>query len=72
MVDNRLLDKASSIANMAWAMGAFISPILGGGLYDTKGYVFATNFMSGVAWIYALVYFFVIFGGDFNCCKKKK
>jgi hypothetical protein len=47
--------------------------MIGGGLYDAKGFVFTTNLMSGLVLIFAAVYFSIIFGCYYlkKCCRAK-
>jgi len=56
-----LADKASSLQSLFWAIGAFLSPIISGALYDSKGFIFTTDCMAAVVLVFACVYFGVMF-----------
>lgn len=72
--NNQIPDKAVAMYSISWAFGAFLAPIIGGGLYDAKGFAFTSNLMAGFVLLFAIVYFSIIFGCYYlkKCCRTEK
>ena len=60
-MQDKLIDKASALQNMAYAMGACIGPILGGKLTDVVGFRTTADIMAVMTLGYAIINFFVVF-----------
>lgn len=70
-IEELISDKASAVFNMAFALGATIGPILGGAVYDWKGYRTTSDFMAILALVLSMLYCAVIFI-PIHCCGKYK
>ena len=69
-VKTNIPDKGPALAEMSFALGSIIGPILGGWLEDWDGFDFAVDVMGIVAYSFAILYFVVSVGCQ-CCCKKK-
>ena len=67
---NNIADKAPALAEMCFALGAILGPILGGGLKDWKGFTFAVDILAAVVLFIAIMYCsFVLIH---SCCGRKR
>ena len=69
-IKTNIPEKGTALAEMSFAFGSIVGPILGGGLEDFGGYDFAVDVMAVVAASFAVLYFLVAAGC--HCCSQKK
>ena len=60
-VENNITDKGSAMAAMVFAGGSIVGPMAGGALFDSKGYDFTCEVMSGSALVFAVAYLVIVF-----------
>jgi hypothetical protein len=69
---DKLVDKASALQNMAYAMGAGIGPLMGGKLTDLYGFRSTADIISAITLAYAVVNFGIVFMPGMLCKTKKR
>ena len=60
-VPNNINDKGPALAEMVFAGGSIVGPMLGGALDDWKGFDFTTIIMSSFALFFAVLYTLIVF-----------
>ena len=55
------MDKGPALAEMVFAAGSIAGPMVGGSLYDWKGFDFTTFFISICALSFAVLYLMIVF-----------
>lgn len=60
-ISNKLVDKASALQNMAYALGSGIAPVLGGRLTDVYGWRGCADIIACITLGYAVINFIVVF-----------
>ena len=60
VLKTNVTDKASALAEMAYATGVMVGPIAGGALEDWRGFQFTTNAMACAMLFFAFVYLLVV------------
>ena len=60
-IEGKINDKASTLTNMSFAIGAFFGPILGGFLTDLVGYRNMTELFALLAGLICLLNFGIVF-----------
>ena len=62
-----LTDKVASLLEIAYAVGAMIAPVIGGGLNDIDGFTFAVTVLACLTLIFSFIFSLVMFCKP--CCK---
>lgn len=60
-VPNNIQDKGPALAEMVFAAGSIVGPMVGGALYDWHGFDFTTILISICALAFAVLYTMVVF-----------
>jgi MFS family permease len=70
-MSDKLVDKASALQNMAYALGAGIGPVLGGKLTDMYGFRKTADIISMMTLVYTVINFGIVFLPGMLCKKLK-
>ena len=68
---NNIQDKGPALAEMVFAGGSIVGPMVGGALDDWKGYDFTVTFISACALFFAILYTIIVFCPDKKANLKK-
>ena len=70
-VPNNIQDKGPALAEMVFAGGSIVGPMVGGALDDWKGYDFTVVLISSCALFFAILYTIIVFCPDKKAAIKK-